>query len=309
MKQWNWLRSLSEKKDLLTLNKFLSGVGERLSNVKTKSLLVHSEDFGVEVEPGCAVIEKELNWSGWGRVYGNAEYVSVDNPTGVITVTGSQTGRISAGTRLKFDNDNDTIYGIVTATPTYSSGTDKTTITFLHETNIANNSARKLMVSGAVTNLRYANAKINPVDFPADPRKWSIRVTHTSFTQRTSPVANTWYNIGNVSMSVPIGLWKLSYKATGFVNRTTAGGLTVVMTLSTANVTAGSGILTTSAASTAQAASSFDFSGSLTASEIVELATKTTYYLNESTPNSGVALLILAANVSTAVVLAECAYL
>ena len=60
MKQWNWLRSLSEKKDLLTLNKFLSGVGERLSNVKTKSLIVHSENFDVEVEPGCAYIEKDL---------------------------------------------------------------------------------------------------------------------------------------------------------------------------------------------------------------------------------------------------------
>src|SRR5574344_1433764 len=153
------------------------------------------------------------NWynplqSGWNLANETWTYSSVDNPTGVITITGDKTGKYSLGMRIKFTNGGNIIYGIITKI-SYSS--PNTTLTFLHEINTSTgNSALHLMANSAITNNYYSNMK-TPFGFPMNPSKWTITALYSTSTAQSSPIANTWYNIGGFKINIPIGIWNVSY--------------------------------------------------------------------------------------------------
>lgn len=147
---------------------------------------------------------------GWISANETWTYASVDDPTGVITISGNVTTKYSLGMRIKFTNGGNVIYGIITAI-SYSS--PNTTMTFLHEIDPTDSLALHLMASSAITNNYYSNVKA-PFGFPLSADKWSVVVTDTTNRAQTSATALVWYNIGGVSISIPIGSWNVSYDVT-----------------------------------------------------------------------------------------------
>ena len=73
-----------------------------------------------------------------------------------------------------------------------------------------------------------------PFGFPLDPAVWTVEVTDTTERSQTLPVQNTWYNLGSVSIDIPIGIWHVSYTIQ-FEN--SLSGKALAVTLSDANNT------------------------------------------------------------------------
>ena len=103
------------------------------------------------------------NRGGWDYISVPLTFNSVDDPTGVINCAGANTF-LSAGMRVKFDNDANTIYGIITAVTS-------TTFTFLHE--MSSSVALTLMADSAITNAYYS-AQQTPLGFPRETWKWRL---------------------------------------------------------------------------------------------------------------------------------------
>src|SRR5574344_734735 len=135
--------------------------------------------------------------TGWISADETWTYSSVDDPTGVITIVGDKTGKYSLGMRIKFTNNSNVIYGIITKI-SYSS--PNTTLTFLHEINPSNSLALHLMANSAITNNYYSNMKV-PFGFPISPDSWSVKLIDTSTPTQNTPTQNTWYNLGTLSIS------------------------------------------------------------------------------------------------------------
>ena len=141
----------------------------------------------------------------------------MDDPTGVITISGDVTSKYSIGMRIVFTNNSNTIYGIITANPVYSS--PNTTITFLHQIDPTDSLALYLMVNSSITNNYYSNQKV-PHNFPPEPEKWMVYKSDSTALSQSTPTINVWYNIGSIKLSVPIGAWKLKYECVDCPRRT-----------------------------------------------------------------------------------------
>jgi hypothetical protein len=74
-----------------------------------------------------------------------------------------------------------------------------------------------------------------PFGFPVKPVKWTVEVTDGAQRRHLTPTQNTWYNIGSLNISVPIGDWKLSHSSYVGVDSGAPGYLSVFSTLSTSN--------------------------------------------------------------------------
>ena len=83
-----------------------------------------------------------------------------------------RTSKYGKGGSLKFTNDGNTVYGIVTDV-NFTGG--DTEVTFLHEIDPATNQAKNLMANSAITDNSYTLPKVRPVDFPMNPNKWTFK--------------------------------------------------------------------------------------------------------------------------------------
>lgn len=165
---------------------------------------------------------------GWYGVDGTISYSSVDDPTGVLSTTDDLSGEISAGMRIKFTNNSTTVYGIVTAITS-------STITFLHEIDPSDSLAKSLLQNSAVTNFSYSPLKA-PYGFPLDARKWTVKTTSNTLQSQSSPSGSTYYNIGSISLVIPIGSWDLGYDVNTQINKNTVTDIPVgSVTLSTSS--------------------------------------------------------------------------
>lgn len=236
---------------------------------------------------------------GWTTFLETVTYSSVDDPTGVVTISGDYSGYFSEGMRIKFDNGGNTIYGIITVVD-YTA--PNTTITFLHEIDPTDSQALTLMANSAITNFYYSAMKA-PQGFPLDPLKWSVTVTDTT-SRSSTPAQNVWTNIGttNSQISVPIGVWDLSY----LVRFASASAWDCFVTLATVNNDYTDGefnfaLRISDATAYMQTASR---------RKIVSVTSKTTYYLNavNITPVSSVLYFFGSAKAPT-IIRATCAYL
>lgn len=165
-----------------------------------------------------------------------------------------------------------------------------------------------LVASGttAISAFSYSSAKI-PAAFPADPAKWTVEATDTTNRTQSSPVAGTWYNLGSVSMSFPIGIWEASYQVSGRIQRNSSTDAQVYATLSTGNNSETDKKWT--GRSSSGGASGTIFSGqSFFKQNFINLSSKTTYYLNLKS-ESNADTLMAANDLSTAIIRAVCAYL
>jgi hypothetical protein len=239
--------------------------------------------------------------NGWYGADETWTYASVDDPTGVITISGDKTTKYSLGMRIMFTNATNVIYGIITAI-SYSS--PNTTLTFLHEIDPTDNQALYLMANSTITNNYYSSVKA-PYGFPVSPAKWSVVTSSASEVVQSNPTTNTWYNLGSLSISIPIGVWKTHYTVNVLANRSTSGTAAVQTTLSTANNSQSNANLT-----------AYIFSGpvidvmqSVVRYDTLTLASKTTHYLNARSTVAGHAGIYFWGTTGTTIIRAECAYL
>lgn len=139
--------------------------------------------------------------------------------TGVVNSNLDLTPYLSAGMKVKFTQSSTIKYGIITKISssqiTLYMGTDYT----------LNNSG--------ISNAFYSMLKA-PYGFPMSKTKWTLSNQITSSTSKTSPVDDTWYNIGG-SLTVPVGLWIPKYSGLMAMTRVSTGNVNQYITISTTN--------------------------------------------------------------------------
>jgi hypothetical protein len=64
------------------------------------------------------------------------------------------------------------------------------------------------LVSASITSPYYSSVKV-PYGFPTNPNKWSVQFKDSTAQTQSSPTGTTYYNIGSLSVSFPIGAWNV----------------------------------------------------------------------------------------------------
>lgn len=240
-----------------------------------------------------STIRKTLMVDGWIEAGETWTYAAADAPTYTFTISGDKTTKYGIGMRLKL-TDVTVKYFIVTAV-TY--GAPNTTVTVYGGTDYT-------LTGGAITLPYYSMAKA-PFGFPLSPLKWRQEYTDTTDRSQATPTINVWYNLNTASLSIPIGIWDVSY----FVSVTAVDASATIWpigaTLSTAN----------NSSSDADW-NSFGYASDVTAnghtfyrSKTIALAAKTTYYLNTRTTASNLDTLYNSNSGAPLIIRAVCAYL
>lgn len=291
-----------------------SGHFEDFINGLTEDASPVSGDFLMSYDTSASTLKKVdidnlpsgsggLAASGWESADAMA-FVSVDDPTGVIDFTGDVRAKYSVGMRIKFTNATNTIFGIITdVNQTLQTG--NTRVTFLHEIDPTDSLALYLMENSAITAPYYSVVKA-PLGFPIDLRKWTVFVINTSLVQQLTPTAETWYNLGSISISIPIGVWKVSYQVFATEVKGSAINHFCSITLATANNNE-----TDSHFNSGLEGQSFQkAAATLFREKVLALTSKTAYYLNmiDRAGNAPTGIYFDGA-VSPTIIRAECVYL
>ena len=143
--------------------------------------------------------------SGWIEVFETWTYASADAPTFTFTVVGDKSTKYYPGMRIKLTQT--TVKYFIITKVVYSS--PNTTITVYGGTDYT-------LANAAIIYPYYSSAKA-PAGFPLDPTKWTVTVTDSTQRSKTTDISNsTWYNIDAAAqISVPIGIWNVSYMVYG----------------------------------------------------------------------------------------------
>jgi hypothetical protein len=234
---------------------------------------------------------------GWVADANTWSYSSADSPTFVISINADMTAILQAGMRIKLTQTT-AKYFIITNVGSFSAGATLVTVYGGTDYTLAN---------AAISSPYYSNGK-SPFGFPLDPSKWTVTVISDSSNQsQATPTVSTWYNVGSLSGSVPIGVWKMSVKARVDASHAGATSLGIRSTLSTANNSESNTESTTNSA--------FGGSGLTNIGNFVShrftlvLTSKTTHYLNLLTGTASCTAINTRGDLSQTIVKAECAYL
>lgn len=212
-------------------------------------------------------------WDGWISANETWTYASADDPTFTFTITGDKSAKYSAGMRIKLTQTT-AKYFIITKVAV---STD-TTITVYGGTDYD-------LANAAITSPYYSTQKA-PHGFPLDPTKWTVTTTDTTLRSQASPTADTWYNLGSVTMSLPIGIWNSSYQVCLMSDDTSATVVDVYATLSSAN-NSESDSNWTSVVVLGGASGSLYSAVTVNRTGVLGVTAKTSIYLNTKTHTSG----------------------
>jgi hypothetical protein len=230
---------------------------------------------------------------GWTAAGETWTYNSADDPVYVVDVDADVTGKYSPGMRVKFAQATGGVkYGIIHAVGTYASS--KTPLTIYMGTDYD-------LVNEAISSPFWSVVKA-PVGFPLNPAKWTVAITPSNDTSsQANPTNGTWYNLGSLSLSVPIGIWKIKY--TVLLLAAGSGSAYAAATLSTANNSESDVMNTCAELGTAPIRQTLIKEFNLI------LTSKTTYYLNESYRTTGGTSIQVIGTVVRNEIAALCAYL
>ncbi len=135
-------------------------------------------------------------WTAAGETW---TYAGADSPTFTFTISGDKTSKYAPGMRIKLTQT--TVKYFIIVAISYSS--PNTTVTIYGGTDYT-------LVNAAITNPYYSWAKA-PFGFPLDRNKWTVELKDTSDRTQSSPANNTWYNLGSLSLNIPMGAWNVSF--------------------------------------------------------------------------------------------------
>lgn len=208
------------------------------------------------------VLGQQITVDGWIPAIGSWTYSSADNPTGVITVPSGAASLYGPGDRIKLTQTT-VKYFIVTAvtdtTLTVYGGTDYT------------------LANAAISAIYYSHQK-TPLGFPADPSKWTVELSDITDRSQASAAAGTWYNLGTLSITIPIGLWRVEYFIVGRCDFNGTNGISI--TLSTTNNGASDSDFISHFGAGFSGGTGIIWIAPCTKAKILSLASKTVYYCN-----------------------------
>ncbi len=150
--------------------------------------------------------------------------------------------------------------------------------------------------AGVLTDVAWSPERF-PMGFPTNPDKYSIEVTDANYRVQNPATINVWTNPGGANQQIvlPVGLWNVGYEAFASGD-TSANNFEIWTTLSTANNTESNSKLTDAAYVAAGGSSFALIATKMSASDIVEITSERTYYLNIMTVTSSVSLLYFGGN-------------
>lgn len=239
-----------------------------------------------------------LELDGWNTSNHTWTYLNSDAPSYVVSVNANVTGTIGVGMKTQLTHQSIAKNFIVTAVSVTGS------TSYL---NLYGGTDYTLNVTGSITNPKYSNSK-SPFGFPTDPIKWTVTLSDSSQRSQASPVANTKYNLGSLSISIPIGSWLVSWKTflEGDINGT---AVSVYATLSTANNSESDSDFTGAALNVGANAADFRVLTVQSVFKYLTLSTKTTYFHNCWTTTASVTRIYFRGDLVPTLVKAVCAYL
>ena len=235
--------------------------------------------------------------SGWIEVFETWTYASADAPTFTFTVVGDKSTKYYPGMRIKLTQT--TVKYFIITKVVYSS--PNTTVTVYGGTDYT-------LANEAIIYPYYSSAKA-PAGFPLDPTKWTVTVTDSTQRSKTTDISDsTWYNIDAAAqISVPIGVWNVSYMVYGSssVTATPAWHNVRVCLSSSPNSCSDNLSLREHLVLT-------DFDNNILSVATIKVVTtaKTTYYVNiQCHASTAITLLRYYNDLYPMVIKAECAYL
>lgn len=160
---------------------------------------------------------------GWAKFPLPVAYLGSDTPSFTIACPGDVTGFLALGARLKLRQPTGGLKYFVVTQLTVASGA--TTINVYGGTSYT-------LTSENIDNLYFSNGYA-PVGFPLNTTLWTETFTSTSDFTQSSPTASTWYNVGSQSLTIPIGLWNISYSCVCSFIKTASTQSDMVADLST----------------------------------------------------------------------------
>ena len=160
------------------------------------------------------------------------------------------------------------------------------------------------LAAGAIT-LPYHSPIKAPFGFSTNPIKWSVEVTDNASRSQAAPAQNTWYNVGAITISIPIGCWRIYHKSTGQLADATSGGWGIQITLSNANNSESDNEFTVQFFQNATT----QINMTLTSEKFLLLAAKTSYYLNIRTTQANLDNIYIRGDLCKTIIRAVCAYL
>ena len=183
-------------------------------------------------------------------------------------------------------------YALITAVAPYAAGV--TPITIWGGTDYS-------LQNATISSPYYATVK-SPFGFDTDQNKWKAELSNNVILSQASPTANTWYNIGSLSLPIPIGVWSIEYFATVNYNVTGANSaFDVKSTLSTANNSASDSDFTSGI--TLFTTASGQYTGSMMSKrKSMKILSKTTYYLNHVNTSTVAGAINLSGSTSTTII-------
>jgi hypothetical protein len=240
-------------------------------------ITVNNGGTGLDFEANDNSSNRKYAWDnqfagGWMFFGTTWTYASASAPEFTFTIVGDFSAVLYAGMKIRLTQT--TIKYFIITKVAFSAGT--TTVTIYGGTDYT-------LANAAITLPYYAMVRV-PSGFPMSPDKWTAITTDSTERSQSSPVSGTWYNVGGYSLSIPTGVWDVSYNLNVYGSNSTAASVILKTTLSTANNTESdielstkhNGYSNNTATSATQARRKF-----------LTLAAATTYYLNSSTTGNG----------------------
>lgn len=242
---------------------------------------------------------------GWQIHTGTWIRQSADTPTFVVSVSPYTQGIIFVGNKVDlFQSPQDKYFFVNKIEVSGSVGF----LTLYGGTDYS-------LTTGSISAAKYSYDK-SPAGFPTSPDKWTVSAITTGTHTKSSPTAGEWYGGSELSptgtiINLPIGDWRVFYRTVGDL-AVTLGAVTAIgmrVTLSTAENAESDPELTTSFTVSLPAGTDTQ-RATYQAEKNIAVTSKTTYYLNIFTGNSGVTSISMnPAAVFRNVIKAICAYL
>jgi len=233
-----------------------------------------------------------LGWIPAGETW---TYSGADDPTFTFTIPGDKTTKYYAGMKIKLTQT--TVKYFIITKVAYSD--PNTTVTVYGGTDYD-------LANAAITDPYYSMIR-GPAGFPMDPAKWTVKLVDNSLKDQANPTSSAWYNVGGLSLTIPIGVWRVYYFSASRVGPfDSACQIALITTLSTANNSESDEEFTVMGYINPATAIAMP----ATKEKVLNLASKTTYYLNLKYSSDSVpGHLYINGDFGTTIIFAVCAYL
>lgn len=270
-----------------------SGSSSSLSNYRQLTAGSNISIVSASTNGGTIIIHSTSSGGGsdWNAAGQTWTFNSADSPTYRFTTGGVDvSGIYSPGMKFRMTHNSSTKYFVCTAVTgslvTCYGGTD-------------------YVLSGSAITSPYFSTSKSPFGFPLDPSKWSVIISSSANVSQSSPANLTWYNLGSSSISIPIGIWDVSYALNGFVGAGAASILSFFSTLSTTNNSESDPDFTAYIIDD----NATQFGTRIYVKKTLGVSSKTTYYLNSQTDQDPPTEIDFMGGLSPTIIKAACSYL